>query len=261
MTILNDPKSVDRFQPDDGRIVYFLKIPTVADRVKFRHAVKSEGGGYWTELQMIDAMEEGLRRILTEPEDKEALDRYVVDIQDYRQQVSSVIDDYRQAARDQTPSEEAEGDDQVEFIKSLVDRMAPPASVAEVDRILLEHYPKYSRMVADRMVYQEVAGLVAARMFLVGWEGIDAKFRRTLTGVPDSLLSHLPPQHLVQIGARIQQLLEPSVNKLKNLRSRSGGRGGQDRSSTSETPPESNPSSTTTGPATSSESPNSESTP
>ena len=39
--ILLDPKTAHRFQPDPGaEIVYLLKVPTVADRPKYRHAVR-----------------------------------------------------------------------------------------------------------------------------------------------------------------------------------------------------------------------------
>jgi hypothetical protein len=243
--ILNDPKSVVEFQPDkDSPIVYLLKVPTVVDRVRYRRAVRAEGGKAWSELQMLEAMEDGLRKILVEPEDQQKLEELVAAIVTYRGNISEVLDEFRKEIIEEESSE-----DQVEFIRGLVARMEPPVEVREIERIVFDHYLPYAEMVADRDVFQEISGLVASRMFLAGWKGLDVPFKRTKTGVSDEMLGHLPRIHLAMIGAHVQQMMEPNINQLKKSPSRSGGRGDPDRSSGIETPQESDPSRTITGPA------------
>ena len=258
--ILHDPKSTISFKPDENlgsNVTYFLRTPTVVDRVKYRHAVAAEGGRNWSQLQMLEALEEGLRRILSEPEDKERLDNYVQEVRSYREMISAVIDEYRQESLE-IKGHENEGD-QVELIRILVDRLNPPQIIVDIEQVVIDHYPPYAAKLADQSVYHEYAGLVAARMFLVGWEGLEEEFKRQRNGVPDHVLSYIPTAHLIAIGGEVQRLMEPGVSRLKNFQSRSGGRGDPDRSNGTETPPETDPSQTTTGSAQNSESMNSES--
>jgi len=77
-------------------------------------------------------------------------------------------------------------------------------------------------MCADRAAYVAKRGLVAARMFITGWEGLSdgggepVKFRRRPDGtVPDSLLSHVRTEHLAEFGGLIAGLIEPSPAKVK----------------------------------------------
>lgn len=242
--ILNDPKTPVKFQPEENvEIFYWLKVPTVSDRVRFKHAVRAEGGKVWSEIQMLDMLEQGIRAVLNEEEDQYKVEEYVADIIAHKKQIESVLADYRQGP--------AEGVDVnlMEYLQDLSARMVAPKKIKEIERIILEHYEPYASMVADREVYMEISGLVAARMFLVGWEGINTPFKRTRMGVSDEMLMNVPPVHLSLMGAHIQSLMEPEVGRLKNLASRSGMRGDQDRSNGSQMPQENDPSSMTSGSA------------
>ena len=248
--ILLDPKTAHRFQPDPGsEIVYLLKVPTVADRPKYRHAVRTAGGKQWTELQMLGALADGVRAILGEPDDQPRRDELLAEIDAYRERMTAFLGEIRAGEID------AESDP-VEFLKRVTAEMSPPPMVKEIERVVLEHYPPYAGLVADREVYHEVAGLVAARMFLLGWEGLDAEFRRGRGEVSDDVLNAVPSLHLAQIGAEIERLMEPRTDKVKNSQSHCWFAYRPQVSNGIGTQPENSPSETTGGPVQSSASPN-----
>ena len=254
--ILNSPTDVHRLQPDEGSpVAYNLRIPSILDRVKFRHAVRTEGAKQWSQIQMLGVLEDGLKQIMTEPEDHAVRDEHLGVIAEYRARVMAAVDEYRDIPAFGDDDQEA----QVKFMNDLVERMRPPPVLLEIERVVADHYIPYARMVADREVYQQLAGLIAARQFLVGWEGIDAPFKRTRLGVPDEVLGAIPSRHLIVIGTQIQELLEPSMERLRPLASRSGSEPDQPASNGTETPPERIPSKKTRGTAPSSESKDSES--
>lgn len=255
--ILNDPKGVDIFQPDpDSPIKYHLKIPTTIDRIQYQREVTRAGGRNWNHIQMLETLEEGVRTILSEPEDQEQREEFVNAIREYKDLIAEVLDEFRQEHSEIDAGDE-DNEDHMAHFNELAKKMAPPLLIRQIESVILDQYQPYADRMADREVYPEFRGMVAAKMFLVGWEGIEAKFKRTKTGVPDDTLQHISRVHMLQIGGHMQQLLEPGIARLKNFQSRSGTRGDPDRSNGIETPQETTPSETTAGPAQSSESENS----
>jgi hypothetical protein len=64
--------AINRFESQDGSgVAYLLRIPRVIDRVKYRHALRAAGAKRWAESQMLDALEAGVKAIMTEPADLE----------------------------------------------------------------------------------------------------------------------------------------------------------------------------------------------
>ena len=150
--ILLDPKTAHRFQPDPGaEIVYLLKVPTVADRPKYRHAVRTAGGKQWTELQMLGALADGVRAILSEPDDEKRREELLAEIDAYRARMTAFLSEIRAGEIDSES-------DPVEFLKRVTAEMSPPPMVKEIERVVLDHYPPYAALVADREVYHEIAG-------------------------------------------------------------------------------------------------------
>jgi hypothetical protein len=96
--------------------------------------------------------------------------------------------------------------------------------LAGVERLVREAYEPYRAMLADIAVYADILGIEAARMFLVGVDGLDIAFQRDKkTGVPDPILARIDPFHLRLIGAKVEDLMKPNEEEEKNSESPSSG--------------------------------------
>ena len=192
---------------------------------------------------MLDALADGVRQITSEDDPQRA--EMLAEIADARQAWRSFGDDARAGILN---ADEAGYE---ERLKTLV----PSAKIEEIALVVQDHYPRYETMVADSEVYAEIAAGVAARMFLLGWEGGEAPYTRGMGEPPDEVLSQIPLDHLAQIGAEIERLMDPGADKTKNSESGAGTTPGQTASNGTKTPRQSSRLKTTSGPVTSSVSP------
>jgi hypothetical protein len=251
--ILNNPKAPVRLAPrgeDDGP-VYYLRVPTVFDRSEFRRGLARRKAQQWTALDLLDAFDTGLRRILHEPGDKKELDSLLNESAKFRENVAAFFEDWREGGLDElSPERQA---------KELDRTVMPPRLSAAAEAVADGHEP-YQRMLADNLVYSERAGLVAAQLFLVGWEGVEVEFERGLGGVSDAMLEAVPVVDLIAIGAQVGRMIWPPRSRLKNSPSVSGRSGDQTRSTGTRTQRQKSRSPTTSGAVTSSELTNSAST-
>lgn len=250
--LLSDPKVPFRYEPaGEHGPVYLLKVPTVSDRVNYRHALRAAGAVRWSELQMLSALADGIREVLCDSRDAEQRDLLLTDIEAFRERISG----FATALQDG----EVDRGDPVAVMKLYAAAMEAPPRLKAAETIIEEHVPRYAKMVADREVFAEFSGLIAARMFLLGWENVPqpgsddaAPFRRSAVGVPDEILSVLPAGHLEAIGAQVAVLLEPPEARLGNSRSESGQRSGRTPSNGTGTRPATSRSKTIGGTAKSS---------
>jgi hypothetical protein len=67
-------------------------------------------------------------------------------IDDYRDQITTALDEYREAALPADDDREA----QIAFLNDLAKKMRPPPLVQEIERVVLDHHPRYAEMVADQ---------------------------------------------------------------------------------------------------------------
>lgn len=89
------------------------------------------------------------------------------------------------------------------------------------------HWPRFAAMVADGVHYQQMAPVIAAQIFLAGWEGIETPFRRRHGAVEENLLGVLPDEDVIAVGMKALELFAPSEEQAKNSGSRSPSRGGR----------------------------------
>ena len=116
-----------------------------------------------------------------------------------------------------------------------------PAVVDEVFRLTRQCDQEVAAMMADNDQHALIAGTEAARMFLVGWEGL-GRFGRGLGGATDASLWQIREGDLVEIGRHIAELLEPRPDVLGNSGSASSGSAAQPSSTTPATTPQTAPS-------------------
>ena len=215
-SILISPSEPVIVQPDgpDGRS-YILRTPKHLERPRYRHAVASVGGRRWGQLDMTAALKVAIAEMLPDEEDAAERERLTAAVSEHEAGIKRALDDYRRVRSDETT-------------KAVAEAMVAPPLVVEIDQTALRHHEDYATKVADRMVYRELAGIAAARMFLTGWEAAESEaplppFRRGLTGVADGLLDLIPTRHFIAIGDRAEELIDPPERMLGNSESESPG--------------------------------------
>lgn len=227
-SILSDPAKPVPMIPADqvrrpmkDRITYWLRLPTVTDRIAFPRAVAEAGGINHTDDVMMATLVDGVKLLM--PDDAAERNRLLEIIAEQRARV----DEFGRRILSRELDFEA---DTAGFMKAMADT-APSSALKEIESIVTRHWAHYRGLRADRETYALVRGMVAARLFLTGWDNMPGRDGKPAAfpdpvppgGVPDDLLSLLPSAHLVEIGQEIQRLLEPSGHLLKNLQSPSGG--------------------------------------
>ena len=207
--IVPDPSLPHRLEVAEGA-VYLLRVPTVADRARFRRAVRKAKGRRHGVYELLDILEDGVRAIVPK-----AMEQHLAVVTDYRAQL--------QAFQEQAKSR---GNGQA------TETLKPPAIFREIERVVEDHYEPYLDAVADNAAYPYVVGEVATRMFLIGREGWGGE-------LSEQVLAQIPSWHMFTIGAEVESLLEPNQDDLKNSPSPSGGRRGHKPSSGTQTQPQS----------------------
>ncbi|EKE70895.1 hypothetical protein [Oceanibaculum indicum] len=227
-SILSDPAKPVPMIPSDqvrlpvrDRITYWLRLPTVTDRVAFPREVAEAGGINHSNDVMLAALVDGVKQIMPNHAAEQA--RLLEIIAEQR----AKADEFGRRILSRELDFEA---DPAGFMAAMA-ATGPSSAIKEIEAVVQRHWAHYRGLIADRETYPLVRGLVAARLFLTGWDNMPGRDGKPVAfpdpvppgGVPDDLLSLLPSAHLVEIGQEIQRLLEPSGHLLKNLQSPSGG--------------------------------------
>lgn len=223
--IIVDPNEPVRLQPREDGPVYLLRVPRVVDRATYRREVSAAGGRTWPQLTLIEEVKTVVERLL--PGDENAADRdaRLIELDAHADAIKAALEAWQQDHSD-------------ENAKALVDSLQPDERVSEIVEIVRRHDTGVARKIADNEVYPQIAGLVAARMFLRDWQGDGLPpFKRSAFGFDDALLDAIPTGDLVAIGQKIGSLLEPPETRLGNSASASSGPSSPTSSPDSKTAP------------------------
>jgi hypothetical protein len=198
---LVDPKEPVVLDITGSKVRYFLRVPKVADRHKFSRAVAEEGGQTWTAMQLANTLRDGLDKIM--PDDDEEKPNYLEIVDNYIEGMTAALAVYR---------EEPTRENLLNFMTVSV----PDERVGKLFEAVAQHYQPLRGRIADNAAYPDVVGVVAAKMFLVGWEGRPVIYRRTPEGIPEHLLEGIREHEFRAIGSRVSELLSPSEDRAKN---------------------------------------------
>lgn len=194
---------------------YFLRRPTLADRADYKREMTVAGARNYSDLELLAKLAEGVDAILSDPDDAAERLRFSTMIAGHRERIEGFYAAVQAGAFEGKAGQDA-------LVRAYVDAFVPPPDLKQVEVVVIAHYPPYREMMADRKVYGDIRGRVAARMFLEGWENLtDAQgqpiaYRRKPDGtVPESLLMAIPSAHLAEIGAWVEGSLEPTTAKVK----------------------------------------------
>ena len=202
MAKLLDPAEPARWTPDgeDG-VSYLFRVPTVAGAARLDRETAAEGGASWTVGDVWRALRDGLDA-LAEHGDV-AVDRAYVD--DRIAMLGGMAERLGGA----------EGEARDQLLLELGELLVDPR-MEEIASAVRPAYPRLRAMLADNTVWPELRGQVAARLFLVGWEGIGGEVRRGVAGVADETLRRIPRRHFPGIGAFVERLLAPTEEERGN---------------------------------------------
>jgi len=170
-----------RLGPEDKPRVYWLKRPVLHERANWRRATAACGGKFNGPDELLSIMADGVRQLM-EGKPEEIVDALLAKIERQRERVLK----WRESPR---------GDN--EAAREMRDGMR---EIGTIESEVLAAYPAYASAVGDDAAYWQIAGIEAARLFLVRWEGFEIELRRTRAGVDDSCLAEIPEGDFAMIG-------------------------------------------------------------
>jgi hypothetical protein len=226
MTVLIDPKKPHPFtpaahisRPEGERVTYLLQVPTAPDRPLYRRARVVAGARTYTEFEIVAGLADAVREVNAGDELADERERALELVEAQRQKMAAWV--MARNAGDVSRFNDPDG-----FMRSYFEAFTPSPEVLALQRAVVDGSARYASMLGDRLVFREMRGLVAARLFLVGWEGLrdpvaggPAVFGRGVAGVPVEVLSLIPTADLEAIGDEIDRLLEPGDSLRGNSRS------------------------------------------
>lgn len=208
--MLLDPRTTERLEIGDR--VYLLKVPTVAERVKWRRATAAAGGKQHSQLAMLDLISETVAELMAEdvPEVRQAvLDKIAAHRENLRTWATALVEGKFDGA-DADEALRGELDAGLEKIN------AGAKGLAEIELAVSEYSARYRSMISDNRFYSSIAGIEGARLFLRGWEGIEGKPVSDAGGLKETSMAKIPEADFAEIGAKIETLTRVSDAKRKN---------------------------------------------
>lgn len=189
----------------DGR-AYLLRTPSHHDRIRYRRLLAASGAAYYGTAELTAALQDVCERVLPPTDAAAAVE---------------LIDAYRVAAK-------AYGDLVAEADDTDLQRPDVQAAHSELvaaELALSPHVnssrradPAYAAMLADNAVYWDLAGLLAARLAISGWEGLAAPCPPLpKDGHADATLQLIPQSDLPMIGLKFESMTRLSGAQRKNF--------------------------------------------
>ena len=166
--------------PEDSRRIYWLKRPVLHERANWRRAVAACGGKFNGTQALLDLLADGVRHVM---------DGHPVEIVDA---VIAKVERQREAVKAW-----AEKSDDKDLAKAVASGVR---DLVTIESEVIARFAPYATAVGDDAAYWAIAGIEAARAFLVKWEGIDFELKRTRAGVDDSCLEQIPENDFAFIG-------------------------------------------------------------
>lgn len=195
--------------PEEKRVRYRLAVPVPLRRLKYRRRCTELGARRVTPRNLVDAIAAELRAMEPGPEDLELRDAHLALVEDLR-----TAWDERAA---QLMAGEFEGEAGAEAFVEASRELAPLESGVEaIGRALVEYSDRVAELYACADTWPEAAGLAAADVFLVGWEGLPVPFRRVGGRLPDVVAMAIPEHHLRLLAFHMETLFGPTEAEAGN---------------------------------------------
>jgi hypothetical protein len=207
--LVSKPGTPEWFSVPNTDRKYALRVPSHADRIRYRRALAVEGIEFHSPISLCNALLMAAMRIMAESPEEAKLG------------VRARIERQRGAIVAYAEALGEEGGGAAEAVASARKELQEASDgVDTLAREIRDHDPRYAAMAADASVYWESAGLEAARMFLCGWEGIGEEFPEPKGQgekiIPEAALEAIPAEDLALIGIRFDAMMALSRARRKN---------------------------------------------
>jgi hypothetical protein len=228
MPLLVDTKTPERLEI--GSSVYLIKPPSVMERARWRRAIVAAGGRRHGQLALLECLADGVSALMAD-NPPEVRDSVLALIQTHRDTVLGMVAQAVSGAFDDANELAQEDRDALRAQIAGIEESGKALSLIET--AVLAGYPRYAEMAADDAAYSQIAGLEGARLFLMGWEGLDGTLARGPGGVSEQSLAQIPEGHFSAIGNAVEALTRVPEKKRKNSVSPPSSSPGGENSSTS----------------------------
>lgn len=205
--LVAQPGETERCEIPGLNRVYHLRVPSQMERVRYKQALIADRLEFRSPLQLCDALLQGAMRLMADsPEEARGGVKAKVELQ--RDALAAWFKALGEAGLGN------ETDAEVIAARAELDRTSD--AVEPIAREVADHDARYAALLAKAAVFWEGAGLIAARMFLTGWEGLAEPFPAKMT---EAALEAIPPEDLPIIGVRFDSMLSLSGAQRKNSKS------------------------------------------
>lgn len=198
-------------RPEDDRIVYVFRVPSVIDRARFEREIIIAGGRRAGVFETLACLRSAV--IALTDEDDPTRVSALAKLDAHRVAVTAQIERIQAETADDRRSAE---------IARFGELLEDPEIAALVDG-LRDSWEPLRRLEADAAVYPLIRAQVAARLFLVDWLGRKDKPARDGRGLKDSAIAAIPASHLGEISAFVDGLFGPTETERGNSASPHGG--------------------------------------
>ena len=198
--------------------VYVFRVPSLLDKARFEREIVASGGRRVGIFDTLGEIENAVRALLTEDDPDRAT--ALVEIDAYRARLIAAAEAVQVAKGDA---------DREAALTGWSDVLRDPR-MNELTIDLRAHWRPLREIEADALVYPAIRGITAARLFLVGWRGFDARLRRDARGVHDESLALIPAPHVLAIAGFADSLFAPTETERGNSVSPPGGGSAQEPS-------------------------------
>lgn len=204
--ISKEPEKIE-LGPEGARRSYWLKPPALYERIAWRRAIAANGGKQNGPLALLDMLAHGVVDLMA-GEDAEIVDALLAKIDRQRAAVDAWLSSLRSGATE----------DEQKQLAAVCEEGARDLTVIEQE--VSANWPPYAAAVGDDAAYWQIAGIEAARLFLVKWEGLSTPLKRTkVAGVADDCLAEIPEHDLPLLGLFAQRLSSIGAPERKNSNS------------------------------------------
>lgn len=208
---------------------YWIRPPLGHDRSTWRRNVVASGGRRVIGVELLNLMERGVLEATQDGD--EGRETALSEIAQARERIQGYVDLAQNGELDDMPEDEAR--------QALTDAFAETPAMTDLAALMRKIYRPYAEAVADTLVYWEIAGREAVKLFLIEADGLEIK--RGLRGLPDSVADQIPAGDLQAIGARVQNLVEVPREEKKGSGSSIAGVDGPKSSDDASTQPKTSP--------------------
>lgn len=166
----------------DDPPTYLIEIPGVFSKAQFHRACIAIGAQYDKDQKLFEVLRRGIVEVVEDHGHAECLE---------------LVDQFEATAA-------ADRDDELE------------ADMERLEFRISENYQHLAEIHARRTYYMEVAPIIAAQMFLLGWKNVEVDFKRRNGKVPIDRIESLPAGHAYQVGIRAMGLMHVTADQAKN---------------------------------------------